>query len=283
MTMETIIVATDYSKTADNAVAYAIALAQKFQMKLILFNTYHVPFPATELPVEGDEINYLISVNQEKLEKEALEIAQKNQVVTESVASHGLMVDELKKLVVKKHADLVVMGMRGNSIDRKLFGSLTTTTLREANFPVLVIPEKAYFRRIKRILFACDFNSITLGTRLNLLRDLATGFKSSIEVLQVVKEEALVSKESYDMEDPEVSFNLENLLSHIKHTYRTIEDDNIVEGIEKGMQEYKADMLVMVPHRPSFWNMIFNPGNTRKMALRSEIPLLSLPNSSFTY
>ena len=53
--MESIIVSTDFSKEAENAMEYAGALAQKTGMKLVLFNSFRLPLHTANslLPATG--------------------------------------------------------------------------------------------------------------------------------------------------------------------------------------------------------------------------------------
>lgn len=76
--------------------------------------------------------------------------------------------------------------------------------------------------------------------------------------------------------DP-VSPNMEKLLRNVQHSYRDLKETDVISGIEQGIQDFHADLLVIVPHKPGFWDMIFNKSNTRKMALKTHVPLLALP------
>ena len=48
--MKTILAATDFSDSAQNAVEYAASMAELTEAKLILFHAYHVPIVASEVP-----------------------------------------------------------------------------------------------------------------------------------------------------------------------------------------------------------------------------------------
>lgn len=49
--MKTILVPTDFSKIARNAIDYAVEIAKLTKAKLVLFHVYHVPVVPVEIPI----------------------------------------------------------------------------------------------------------------------------------------------------------------------------------------------------------------------------------------
>ena len=105
---------------------------------------------------------------------------------------------------------------------------------------------------------------------------LAIIFKSRVRILHVEPVPAIAIEDPV----PEIKQGprLESIFRGIKHTYKEVGQDDIIKGIEQGVKEYNADLLVMVTHKPNFRDYICSMSNTRKMALRSHIPLLAIPN-----
>lgn len=276
--MKTIIVATDYSSTAENALAYAARIAQHCGSKLVLFNALSSPVPTFEAMMALPDIQEQIAENEERLNEIASETGVKYGVTVEAKCGLPPLQEELEDLCRQYEDPLVVVGMRGDSLERKLFGSRTTEVVRQGNYPVLVIPAEACFRDIAKILFACDYNRLSGPQQLSPLKELALSFKARIEILHVERTPALAIQDS--ISKPKGGPRLESIFRGIKHSYKEIEKEDIIEGIEKGIKEYNADILVMVPHKPGYWDYILNRSNTRKMALRTNIPLLAIPNPS---
>ena len=55
--MKTILVPTDFSKSANNATDYAVKLAEEFNMNLLLLHIFHVPIvPPLDIPVNINTI-----------------------------------------------------------------------------------------------------------------------------------------------------------------------------------------------------------------------------------
>lgn len=281
--MNPIIVATDYSPAAGNALTYAAQLARLTGSKIILFNAYHLPVPVGEAMIPLPDNQKLVADNKARLEKIAQETSSTYGVPVEALSRTTLLLDDLEDLCKQYEDPLVVVGMRGESLERKIFGSMTSSVLREGKYPVLVVPAEAGFRDIAKILFACDYGSLSVLNQLRPLKDLALTFRARLQILHIeqrlalAEEEPSGTKKSKRPDGPK----LESIFRGIRHTYKEVESEDIIEGIEKGIKEYHADMLVMVPHKLGFWDYMLNRSNTRTMALRTHIPLLALPNPGF--
>ncbi|WP_224998959.1 universal stress protein [Cesiribacter sp. SM1] len=284
--MKTIIVATDYSRASCNALAYAAALARQWQAKIVLFNSFQLPAPAANALFLAERKGRFLAENRERLKAIAEQTACLYNIQVGWSTNFSYITEELDVLVELLDADLVVMGMRGSSEDRKIFGNSTTTIIRHAKYPVLVVPEEASFTGIEKILFACDYKSLAANNRLKLMHELAIAFDARVQVLHVEKaEEELVPVGAVSMDNEGSryntmlgSVNLDPLLSNVKHEYKYLGEDNIIRGIDRGVEEFKADLLVMVPHKCSFWDALLERSNTCKMAVNTHVPLLALPN-----
>lgn len=272
--MKTIVVATDYSKAADNALDYAAAFARCTASKIVLFNAFHLPIPASTPPFPVPDIHELMAINKARLEQLAAGITHTYGIIVESVSITGSFREELDEVVQRFDAALVIMGMRTGSLSRSLFGSATTAIIRHGRFPVLVVPDNARFQGIAKILFACDFNSLKGNNQLDMLQALAQTFKARVQVFHVEQEEEELVPAGKAPDTPK----LERILRGIKHTYRNLQEVEVVDGIEQGIQDYMPDLLVMVPNKPDFLDRLLNLSNTRKMVLQTHVPLLTIPN-----
>lgn len=274
--MKTILIATDYSRASTNALEYAATLARSTGAKLAIINahTFSVPMAASATSLYG--VKLIMAENQERLEKLAKVISRTYRIVTEAISVNGAIEDVLDRHVHRLGADLVVMGMKGGSFSRKLFGSSTTYVMEHASYPLLIIPDHAQFNGLNRIMLAYDAKYLRANNTLFFLKELAEHFKAKVEVLHVVQGQV---PEFYEM--PEV-YNIKEVLDGIDFYFRHLETNNVLDGIQQGMEELKADMLVMVPHKADFWESIFTSSKTRYMSFTSHVPLLVLPNISNT-
>jgi nucleotide-binding universal stress UspA family protein len=274
--MKTILATTDYSPAATNALEYAAALAGFLRARLVLFNAFHLAIPTATTKTGIPDIGELMEQNQLKLDATAALFARAYDIEVISSTSSEPFLAALDKQVKQHEADVVVMGMQGDSLSRKLFGSMTTSVIYRARYPVLVVPERAPYRGIFRILFACNYAYITPTHKLDMLHELAMAYDARVRILHVENREEVA--QSILKPTQRAIPNMEQLLRGVKHTYAFIKEEVVARGIEKGIVEWDADLLVMVPHKPDFWDGLLRRSHTRQMALDSPIPLLALPN-----
>lgn len=271
--MKTILAATDFSGVADNAVNYAAGLASFEKAKLILFNGYAILVPvSSDVPIvtipyeelEAESTNRLKEL-EKKIKKNypALEI--------EIISRAGFAVDEIRKVQEKKHIGLTVMGITGAGGATALFGSNATTMQKISDVPVMVIPANAKFKVPEKIALASDFKSIIPDHVVDKFKEFVQLFKCKVAIIDVLKVAELAS---YSKAAAEV--NLENSLGGIEHSVFFPSGDDPIAETNDFIQRNNVDMLVMIPHNYSFVSKLFHRSVTKKMALHTHIPLLSI-------
>jgi len=268
--MQTIIVATDYSEEAQNAVSYAASLARISNSKLALFNSYKITVHAANGLISPETITKLVKENRENLKQAAARISKKHQIPVEYYTKYSSVEEGINELSEELRADLVVMGMRTNSLEYKLFGNTTTSIIKNAHYPVLVVPGGTVFKDPQRILFACDYQAISVSS-FQILKQLALKFNAELQILHI----DTASRSNLDRSSKtSVLKDIEKSLQGIN--YFVMDEEDVERGIIKGIHEFKADMLLMAHHKKGFWSSIFNKSRTKEMALKVEIPLLAL-------
>jgi nucleotide-binding universal stress UspA family protein len=273
MSMKTILVATDYSATADNAVKFAANLAKVFKAELILFNTFRPTIQVSNALTTPEVLDHLKRKNKDRLNALAKETAKQYQIEVQGVTRTLDTVDNLEDYTTWHKADLVVMGMDSNLTEYKVFGNTTTAVIRRLRTPTLVVPNNIEYNGIKKILYACEPDFVSEKNHLGLLEEITRQFAAQLQVLHV---------ETKEVDAVAVGNNIHAMhavVKQINHSYNVIENASVGDGIMQGVKEWQADLLVMVPHRPGFWERLFNGSTTRELTLRTRVPLLVLPNA----
>lgn len=276
--MKTILVATDFSQSAANAVDYAAEMAHVMQAKLILFHACHVPLIGTEIPVEIQTMEETEKRGMEQLTEIAdrLKNLYRNQVEIECICKCGFATDGINRYARTKKADLVIMGTQGAGyLAEKLMGSVTTYTINKSTCPLLVINDKVRFHMIKRIVLACDLEKDCRRLP-KPLKEMATFFKAHVFVLDVVPSSVLVPSEPGQITD--LSTYIEQF-SSVEHSFHFWKGENPVDGINDFVNKKNIDMVVMMPHHRPFFKKIFHPSNTKRMTFHTMVPLLVLHES----
>lgn len=136
-----ILVPTDFSDSAHNALEHARVYAARFEAELLLLHvveTLAVGYASDLFPVPMAEVFQEMSgYAQAELRKLADEARAQKLEVRELVVQ-GKPSAEIVRVAEEEHVDLIVLGTHGKGVlDHALFGSTTERVVRKAPCPVL--------------------------------------------------------------------------------------------------------------------------------------------------
>lgn len=271
--MKNILVATDFSATADNAVCYAVELAKATGASITLFHVFNLPIMATE--ASDEEFTTL-----DELEKESLLLLKKVQTnialttpeVNVDIDTRGGFVnDEIDKMGRGSRYELIVMGITGHGEALELFGNIATSVADCSKSPVLIIPFESKFKTPKKIIFAFDYQEIKESRHIHMMLDLAELFKAKVQVLNIAGDiqEGFTEREL-------ASIQVSDLLCNTKNSMSVPADKDPINGIDEYLKRNKGEMLVMIRRKHGFFDWLLHGSNTKKMAFHTSIPLLIL-------
>ncbi len=272
--MKTILVPTDFSEVAENALDYAVEIAKITKAKLVLFHVFNVPIIPAEIPIviptdemEKDAMNSL-----KKIEKK-LQNKHGSKLTIECKSKCGFPVEEINLFAKENKVDLIVVGMEGeNFLIEKIIGNITTSLIKKAKCPVLAIDKHVKFKNIKKIALACDYNKTDNNTILAPLKEFAQVFESHIFILNVTQELETVTTVSKAVEGIKLNHSLQN----VNHSFHYAMNEDIIEGINDFVDKMKIDMVVMIPRMHTALHNLFHEPNSKRMAFHTKIPLLAL-------
>jgi nucleotide-binding universal stress UspA family protein len=137
-----ILAATDFSRTGNDAVAYAMTLASRLGDEAVLLHAFDGPFV---LPSELTHPPTVMQIRRraEGLERELQQIVQamgRNCVPVHCVAIHGIAREVIPRFAVECGAELVVVGQSGQGSCSGFFlGSVAEAVARRSPVPVLIV------------------------------------------------------------------------------------------------------------------------------------------------
>jgi nucleotide-binding universal stress UspA family protein len=269
--MKAILVATDFSTSAEKAVHYAAQLATSLGASLHILHVYHIPTTVSEVPVvpNMDEIE---NECYEKLVKLGAELQERYNIIPHVKATMGFAVEEIQEYKKEIHAGLIVMGMheRGR-FSEMILGSTSTVLFRNVDIPVLIVPEECMFKKPEWIALATDLKETNLET-FEIIKEIAQKFNSKIQIVNVLKKELVP-----DYEKSVSGIQLDNYLEEFSHMFFFPENSEIREGIEDFLAQHPTDIIAMVPRQHGLFERIFGKSVTKDMAFHTHIPLLILP------
>ena len=271
--MKQILVPTDFSTASHNAARYAIALAREYEADLILLNVtppsvvVHDSMFASVMITQAE----ILQQNRDLMDKEMASLDEEKHTNIKGMVIEGFFADVIPDIAKKHVANLIVMGMKGKGKSNSAFGSTTTAIIRISNLPVLVIPENTPYKKLQNITLASDYKSeMTPDCNTSLLH-LAKKFNAPVKILHVERKEDRLSREkAVEKMKMSVAFKA------VDHTFHTITENNVEEGIIKFMEGNPTDLLAMVAARHNLFERLFGKVHTKEMSYQSKIPLLVL-------
>ena len=271
--MKNILVPIDFSEASANAAKYAVALAKTFGAEVVLINATAPSMIVNDssfapLMITQAEI---VENNRRLMNEEVKTLSGEYPSKITGFVEQGFPAEVIDAFAKAKHAELIVMGMKGRGRSEAVFGSITTTTIRKSTFPVLVIPEKATYSTIRNITFASDFDAEIQMNSYTVLLELVKNFNAYVNILHVQKRDtSMNTDEAIGKMSASVAF------SGLNHRFYTISERNVEEGINKFIEENPTEVLAMVAHSHSLFRRVFGKVHTRAMSYQTTIPLLVL-------
>lgn len=277
--MKKIILPTDFSYNAYNAISYALNLLKDEEATFYLMNTYTPAIYQTEYLLhspgqiglgdiyQSESINQLEEL-QKKLEKEFKN--PKHTIITHS--AFNILVDEVAAMVASEEADLVIMGTQGATGAKEIFlGTHTVHVIKKATCPVIAIPADFEYETPKEILFPTDYEVEYSEKQLEGLLYLAKIHNSSIEVIHI--------SSGYDLTEFQLKnkAKLEKILEKIPHKFHDLPNQEIITGINNFQLKNKMNMLAMIQNKHTFLESLFIEPVIKKIGFHVSIPFMVIP------
>ena len=278
--MRKILIPTDFSENSMNAVKYATELFKYDRAEIYLLHAFSDEVYGDKKLLSAETFEDLKQKTFDKT-KEALDIFRERILQfspnpkhnVHLMAEFGFLVDSVNDWVEKENIDVVVMGTKGETADKKLtFGSNTLQVIKYVKCPVLAIPAVYGDVHPKNILFSTDFQLPYKKRELKLLGSIAKCFVSKINFLYVSKFPSL----SLRQQDNKTF--METALSENQIHFNRESSTNVTKAINTFISENPIDMLVMVNTRHSYLENILYKSTIEKIGLNINIPFLVLQN-----
>lgn len=273
--MKKILFPTDFSNTANNALVYALKMADNQKASLYVLHAYEMPvISATANPVMIQDVYKTIELSNFENFKDQVplirDIAKKHNldhVPMHFILEEGFLNTILKKCVKDENIDLVVMGTNGNSgLDKKILGSNTSNAIGSLDIPVFSVPHDAIFDGINSVAFTTLFNTSDQKT-LDSLMPIAEGFGATIKCIHITNSKDRVN-------DAVVKSWQENYANKPVKFY-IIENTDVEKAVFEFIDVENIDLLVSVTRNRSFFEKLFTSSMTKKLSYHNYVPVLA--------
>lgn len=272
-TMKTLLVPTDFSSTAANALFFAIALADKLNAEVLLMHAYELPVAAAGIPYElwHEEQTNRKAEAERQLRTECERLV--GQVKIGYKAIEGAAVDSVLEMAKDDAFEFIIMGTNGaGNHTSGFFGSTTSHIIEQARIPVIAVPERSYFKNeIRKITFATDYHASDVAAANQALK-LAAVFNANLTLLHIATADTADSENAEQMNQFMKRVRMRAGYSNL--SYEILVSDNVGGQLEEYINAGRTDVMAMSTYHRGFFGRIFQRSYTKEMALKMTIPLI---------
>lgn len=271
--MKAIVVPTDFSETAQNALNYAKLIASKSGATIHLCHFYSLALNTLNSPesmIPDSVFDEVRDIAKSNLEQIAVQLRAEG-FECKTYVNAGDLTSEILDLTKKIDADLTVMGTTGASnVINKLIGSNALSVMQNSENPIILVPQQyKQTNQLKDIVFADDFEQDNSSIIYSLTYFIETMQIDKIDLLRVN-----IDTDLYDDENETISKTLSELFGEKKVNFNLVYANNFEEGFEKYKQTHAVDLLVMSTKKKNLLQRIFSHSNTKAMAMHVDVPLM---------
>lgn len=272
--MKRILVPTDFSIYAENALKVAAQLAKTHNAEILLLHMLELPNQMSDAISSGKSIPEVMFFIQKAKETFA-EIFERPYLdgieVTEFIQFEKAF-DGVLNFTKKNNVDLIVMGSHGASGAEEIFiGSNTEKVVRLSEIPVIVIKKEETAFNPKQIVFASDFTE-TAKAPFKKIKELANKWEAKINLVTICTPNSFktTGTTTATMEAFVKEFELTNFAIHIYN------ESNIEKGVLNFANSIQADLISISTHGRTGLSHFFNGSITEDLVNHTQLPVLTI-------
>lgn len=276
--MRRILVPTDFSENSWKAIKYGVELLKD----RCTFYLLHVN-PLSSFSEANDPITVGARLLDETLvheNKRCMDRLIKRIKTLPGIDRHTIMplietdylVDGIKREVQDKHIDLILMGTKGASSQKKMaMGSNTGAVITRVKCPLLAIPENAVYHPLREIAFPTDFQIAYDIRVLDDLIKMVTTHNAFLRILHISKKGEVLSVEQQRNKDL-----LHDYVSHVPHSFHTLTSVRLEQALQCFVESREIDMVAMVAKNLNYFQRILFRPTVEEISYHTDVPFLVL-------
>ena len=271
--MKKILVPTDFSAQAENALKVAAQLARKYNCEIYLLHILEIPLHEVDALSSYNnlpEAVYFMKLAHKQFEELKTKDYLKDLTIHETVEFQEIFKGVFH--VCKKHdIDLVIMGSNGASgLKEMLIGSNTEKVVRTSDTPVLVVKNEHKTFKVNDFVFASDFKDESKVTYEKAI-DFANVLKAKMHLLMVNTPNKFITsaKSENRMKKFVEAFDFSN------YTINIYNDISIEKGIMNFSQSINANLIGMSTHGRQGISHFFNGSISEDLVNHAKRPVIT--------
>lgn len=272
--MKQILVATDFSNSAGNAMAYAMTLAKILKMEIVAIHAIHPTEGINNSTYNAIFIEDYYQNKRDALREWAADFSKdkaNSEVKVSTICDVGFLKTVIAKHVKNNSVELLVMGITGSTGISGIVGSNASMIVTKLKVPTLIIPLESAFPTEPLITLATDYETRLSPKDVNALNEMIKGFNSKkIQVVYVAEK----SDQAHIKTGERRIRKLIDQNTDINFNY--ISDSSASHGIMEFITESHTDILCLVKHHHNILYRLFTRSTVNQVMNKSVKAILVL-------
>jgi len=272
--MKKILVPTDFSAQAENALKVAAQLARKHKSEIYLLHMLELPLGLVDQTSSGGgslpESLFFMKLAHKRFKEVLSSDYLKGITVYETVLFQNTF-DGITEVANKNKVDLIIMGSHGASGFKEMFiGSNTEKVVRTSNTPVLVIKNEHEKFAVKNFVFASDFS-----------QECVKPFKSAVKFAESVKAKihlVFINTATNFMTTAEANEIMAKFTKGVdikNYSLNIYNDTSVEKGVLNFAQNIDADLIGMATHGRKGLSHFFNGSVSEDLVNHAKRPVIT--------
>ncbi len=260
--MKNILLLTDFSDNALNAIHYAMHLFKSETCTFHIMNVHKMgSYTSDDLMTSSKESIYesITKAPKEKINKLLNDLKQE---YTNDIHSFNIIIDfdvfidAVKQAVKHRAIDYIIMGTNGaTSAKEVILGSNTVNVIRKVNCKAIVVPKGYSFKPLEELLLVLDPQDEIEGNTFTALLEFIETYQLHLHVLRINPNHATSENE----------FNDKANLSLINCQYTLADYVPIDYAVSHYLETNHIDLTAIIIHKEGFFEHLFTNASTSKM------------------
>lgn len=271
--MKKILVPTDFSKEAENALKVAAQIAKKHDGEIYLLHMLEIPMQEIDTVnahVEVPEVMFFMKMAHRKF-KEIMDSDYLKNITVHEIVKPEASFNSVVDICHEHGAEIIIMGSHGASGFKEMFvGSNAEKVVRMSDIPVLVIKNEHDEFSIDDFVFASDFKNDSKETY-RQATELAAAFGANVHLLMVntagnftttqkAKERINAFIEDYTFKN---------------YTINIYNDESVEKGILNFSKDIDADLIGISTHGRQGIAHFFNGSISEDLVNHAKRPVIT--------
>ena len=273
-----ILLPTDFSANASQAISYALELYKDEKCLFYLFNVFSY---------DPKNIYSLIDMSPGSEMYETAKTHSENELAKlmnifafrengnpkhtfQPVSTFNNPLTAIQNIVEEKDIELIVMGTKGQTKAKgNVFGSIAVSVMEKVrNCPVIVVPELAKLYETKEIVFPTSYKTHFKKRELNYLIEIAQRTNASIKVLHVTNE--------FELDEEQLNGKklLTEYFKDVSHSFHALSQMPVPSAIKCFVESRESDIVAFINRKHVLFGSILTRPLVKEISFDLKVPIL---------